>query len=104
MTDFWTVENAFFVMILMIVIGVVLALVVSPNVDMVIHMLRNMGFDAGAGTAWDTSGTFWTIHNIFRIVLYSPAPLGVIIFIIACTKRQRRDDYAEAGAIYGMEE
>ena len=88
----------------MVVLGVVLALVIAPNVDILIHMLRGMGFDAGAGTEWDTTGPFWTIHNILVVLMYCPAPLGVFIFIIACTRRQRRDEYAEAGAIYGMEE
>lgn len=104
MSDFWTIENTFFVMILMILIGVASALVIAPNVDMVLHNLRGMGFDAGAGTSWDTSGYFWIVRNIFYLVIYSPAPLGILIFVISCVRRQRRDEYAEAGAIYGMEE
>ena len=87
-------------MVLMIVLGVVLALVIAPNVDMIIHTLRGMGFDAGAGTEWDTTYEFWFAHNLFVFLLYSPAPLGVAIFIIACAKKQRRDEYNESGNIY----
>lgn len=92
-------------MIMMIVLGVALALVVAPNVDMLIHTLRGMGFDAGAGTEWDSTSAFWTAHNILICLLYSPGPLGVLIFLLSCTRRQRRDDSGlEAGAIYGIEE
>lgn len=107
MTDFWSAENTFFTMILLIVMGVVLALVVAPNIDGIIHTMRGMGFDAGAGTEWDTSYEFWVCHNILIIMLYSPAPLGVLIWLIGVSKRSRRDDYNngyEAGAIYSMEE
>jgi len=100
MTEFWTIEDAFFLMILMIVFGVVLALGVMPQVDLAINTLRDMGFDAGAGTAWDTTREFWVAHQAFVVLCYSPAPLGVIIFLIACTKRQRRDQFSESGAIY----
>jgi hypothetical protein len=107
MTDFWSVENAFFTMILLVVMGVVLALVIAPNVDQIIMTLRGMGFDSGAGTAWDTTGAFWTIHNILVVMLYSPAPLGMLIFLVSVSKRSRRDDYNsgyESGNIYGIEE
>lgn len=107
MTDFWTVENAFFVMVILIVVQVAFALIVSPNVDQVIHTLRGMGFDAGAGTAWDTTSAFWSCHNILILFMYCPGPIGVMIFLISCSRRSRRDtiaDGAEAGAIYGLEE
>ena len=107
MTDFWSVENAYFTGVLMIVMGVVLSLVVAPNVDMIITTLRGMGFDAGAGTDWDTTSAFWVCHNILVLMFYSIAPLGALIFLIGVSKRSRRDDYSggyEAGAIYGLEE
>jgi len=91
-------------MIILIVMGVVLALVVAPNFDMTISTLRGMGYDAGAGTDWDTTNEFWFVHNILVLMMYSPGPLGVIIFLISVTKRQRRDSYAEAGALYYGEE
>jgi hypothetical protein len=100
MTEFWTIEDAFFVMVLMIVIGVILALGVMPQVDYIINELRGMGFDAGAGTKWDTTREFWVTHQLFVLLCYTPAPLGVIIFLVACTKRARRDSYAESGQIY----
>ena len=94
-------------MVLLVVLGVAMALVVAPNVDMIITTLRNMGFDAGAGTEWDTTNVFWICHNILIILLYCPGPLGVLIFLLSCTRRNRRDDQnsgVEAGAIYGLEE
>lgn len=100
MTDFWTIEDAFFIMVTMIVLGVVLSLGVMPQVDLALNTLRGMGFDAGAGTDWDTTREYWIAHQAFILTCYMPAPVGVIIFIISCTKRQRRDDFSEAGAIY----
>lgn len=100
MTDFWTVEDAFYLMILMVVMGVVLALGVMPVVDKSLNTLRDMGFDAGAGTPWDTTREYWIAHQVFVLTCYMPAPLGVLIFLISCTKRQRRDEFSEAGAIY----
>jgi len=100
MTEFWTIEDAFFVMVLMIVIGVILALGVMPQADYIINELRDMGFDAGAGTKWDTSREFWVAHQFFVLLCYTPAPLGVIIFLVVCTKRARRDQFSEAGQIY----
>jgi heme/copper-type cytochrome/quinol oxidase subunit 2 len=104
LTDFWTIENAFFTMVLMIVLGVALALIIAPNVDMIIHTMRGMGFDAGAGTDWDTTREFWICHNIFIIILYCPAPLGIIIFIMACARKQRRDEFQQSGNIYYQNE
>jgi len=107
MTDFWSFENSFFTGVILIVLGVVLALVIAPNTDMLIHTLRGMGFDSGAGTDWDSSSEFWVVHNIYVLLLYSPAPLGALIMLIGAAKRSRRDDPSagyEAGAIYSIEE
>lgn len=106
MTDFWSFENSMMTGILLIVLGVVLALVIAPNVDWTIHTLRGMGFDSGAGTSWDSSSEFWVVHNIYVIFLYCPSPLGLIIILVGAAKRSRRDEISgyEAGAIYGIEE
>jgi len=97
MTDFWTVANAFWTMVIMIVMGV--GAVVGFGYyahDMVIPMFQKMGFDAASGVdGWDSTGLFWFADKLFITLLFMPAPLGVIIFIIACTRRQRRDEYAD---------
>ena len=110
MTDFFTIEQSAFIMIMMIVLGVIIALVVAPQVDFIITTMRGMGFDAGAGGPWSDSNEFWSVHNILIVLMYSPGPMGIIIFFISVTRRNRRDNVADAasgyesGAIYYQDE
>ena len=103
MTSFWDVQNAFFTMVIMIIMGVgcVVAFGYYAH-DATIPALQKIGFDAGSGTAWDSTGLFWFTEKLFILLLFSPAPLGVIIFIIACSKRQRRDEYADTQSNWQM--
>lgn len=104
MPDFWTVSRAFMTMILMIVMGIVLSYAVGMAHDFIFVALRNVGIDGGAGTPWDTTGHMWIITNLMYFVLFLPSILGIAIFILSVTRRQRRDEYAEAGALYMQEE
>jgi hypothetical protein len=109
MTDILTVENAGMLMIFMIAVGVILALVVAPQVDFIITTMKNMGFDAGAGSPWSDESEFWSVHNILIVIIYCPGPMGIIIFLISVTRRNRRDNVSsvegyEAGSLYYAEE
>lgn len=97
MTDFFTVQNAFFTMVIMIIMGIGCVIGFGYYAhDAVIPMMQKMGFDAASGVpGWDSTGLFWFADKLFILLLFSPAPLGVIIFIISCTRRQRRDEYAD---------
>jgi Na+-translocating ferredoxin:NAD+ oxidoreductase RnfE subunit len=107
MTDFPSVQQGAMIMIMMIVLGVILALIVLPHVDYFLNNLQLQGFDAGAGTPWDSTREFWALHSLLVLFIMSPGPMGAIIFLISVTRRNRRDNQAEgyeAGSLYYAEE
>lgn len=88
----------------MMTTGVVLSYGVGMSRDYIFPVLRDLGIDAGAGTAWDVSQYVWIQTNLMYFCLLLPSALGIIIFIISVTRRQRRDEFVESGAIYHQEE
>lgn len=91
-------------MIMMMVLGAVLAYAVGMAHDVLYTMLTSMGIDGGAGTAWDSTHEMWIITALMYFVCSLPPVLGLIIFGLSVTKRQRRDEFYEAGEIYNQEE
>lgn len=104
MPDFWTVSRGFMTMILMFVLGAVLAYAVGMGHDITYTMLRNVGIDGGAGTPWDSTREMWIITALMYFICSLPPILGIIIFGLSVTRRQRRDEFYESGEIYNQEE
>jgi len=100
MPDFWTVSRGFMTFLIMCVFGACLAYCVGLGHDMVYGFLQPMGIDGGAGTNWDSTREMWIITALMYFVCSLPPVLGLIIFGLSVTKRQRRDAYYESGAQY----
>jgi hypothetical protein len=104
MPDFWTVSRGFMTFLLMTVLGTVLAYAVGMGHDIVYTYLQAMGIDGGVGTPWDSTREMWIITALMYFICALPPVLGLIIFGLSVTKRQRRDEYYETGEIYNQEE
>jgi hypothetical protein len=104
MPDFWTVSRAFLTMMMMMVLGAVLAYAVGMAHDVLYTYLVGMGIDGGAGTKWDSTQSMWVITALMYFVCSLPPVLGIAIFALSVTRRQRRDEFYEAGEIYNQEE
>lgn len=104
MPDFWTVSRGFMTMMLMFVLGAVLAYAVGMGHDVTYTTLRGVGIDGGAGTPWDSTREMWIITALMYFVCAIPPALGLLIFALSVTRRQRRDEFYEAGEIYNQPE
>ena len=91
-------------MMILIVFGCLLTFAVGTAHDFLYTFLMGMGIDGGAGTPWDSTKEMWTITALLYFVCSLPPVLGIIIFALSVTKKQRRDDYWEAGQQYYQEE
>jgi len=91
-------------MFAMIVFGVLLAYGVGMGHDVIVKYLVGMGIDAGQGTAWDSTRELNIQTALLYFICSLPPILGILQFALVVTKRNRRDAYYEAGAIYGIEE
>lgn len=104
MPDFWTVSRGFMTFLLMTVLGAVLAYAVGMAHDYVYTYLQALGIDGGVGTSWDSTREMWIITALMYFICAIPPVLGLIIFGLSVTRRQRRDEYYEAGEIYNQEQ
>lgn len=81
-------------MIVMIVFGCVMAYAVLMAHDVLISKLIDMGFDAGQGTAWDSTHELSIQTSMLYLICALPPVLGIAQFLLIVTRRTRRDDYA----------
>ena len=103
MPEFWTVSRAFLAFLLMCVYGAALAYAVGMGHDVMYTYLAGIGIDGGAGTAWDSTSAMWVITALMYFILSLPPVLGIAIFGLSVSRRQRRDEFREQGEIYYQE-
>jgi hypothetical protein len=91
-------------MVLMFVLGAVMAYAVGMGHDVMYTLLRGVGIDGGAGTPWDSTREMWIITALLYFICSLPPVMGILIFGLSVTRRQRRDQFYEQGEIYSQEE
>ena len=101
MTDFFTWANAMKVGLLMMIFGLVFCPAIWIAHDEITRVLIGAGMDAGQGSSWDDTANLNIQESLFAFILVFPAPIGAGIMLLASFKRGRRDQYYEAGAVYG---
>lgn len=82
-------------MILMILFSIFLTFSAGIAHDTIVDFFIGQGIDGGQGTRWDTTRDINIQTQLFYFILWCPGILGVVQFLIICTRRQRRDDYAQ---------
>jgi len=104
MPDFWTVGRGFMTFMIMCVFGAILAYAVGMGHDTMVTFLTSFGIDGGVGTDWDSTREINILTALMYFVCSLPPVMGLIIFGLSVTRRQRKDQYYESGEIYNQEE
>lgn len=82
-------------MLILVVISIALFASFGISGDLVlIHMESNTAL-MDVPDQWDTSGTIDIIYSLFLFSLALPGILGIFIFLIAASRRQKIDTYRE---------
>jgi len=106
MTKYWTVQQGFITMVVCIVTGLLLSYFGGMILDTLYAGLDGMGINGGAGTTWDSTGEINIFINLFYAVCYGFPLIGVGVFGLSLTRRNRYDNtneytYQEDPANYG---
>lgn len=108
MTKYWSVQQGFIMMVVCMVTGLLLSYFGGMILDTLYAGLENIGINGGAGTAWDTTRPINIFINLFYAVCYGLPLIGVAIFGLSLTRRNRYDSsneysYYEDPADYGQD-
>lgn len=91
--------NAGFVFIIACLLAYVLNISVGTMVDAYIDAGVRYGL-YHVSPEWDATPNVQRIVNMFYLIIYGLPIFGIVQFIYTAVRRQRYEEYVEAGAVY----
>lgn len=89
MTQFWTVARGAWFMVSCILVSLFWTFISGIYLDKVMPAFVDAGLDAGAGTAWDTTGVVTAFVNLDYFIPLLLSGIGIVVFFLSITRKHR---------------